>query len=76
MKTKERQNKNWSKLISRTDPVGIEYKEFVIRIGQEYLENKKNQSWHMKVADFIFGPVDPLGENIIKEFGKHNIEKA
>ena len=76
MKRKERQDRKWSELNARTHPTSIEFKEWVIKIGKEYLEYKKNRSWYAKVVDFIFGPVDTLGENIVKEYGKHNIENS
>lgn len=71
--TLEKQNKHWLELLSQTDKDGEEYKKWVVKIGKEYLEKKKNRSILTRMLVLIFGDQDILGKNIINEYGKHNI---
>lgn len=72
MKRKE-QDKHWQELLSRTDKDGEEYKKWVVKIGKDYLEKKKKRSILTRIFVLIFGDPNILGENIIKEYGRHNI---
>lgn len=70
----EKQNEKWNNLDTSTKE-GLEYKRWIIKVGKEYIKEKKTQSWFMKFIDFIFGPFDLLGYHIVDEYGKHNLEK-
>lgn len=75
MTRKEKQDKKWNNLTTFNKD-DLDYKQFVVRVGQDYLENQKRKNWIVKIFDWLFGPEDILGKNIIEEYGKHNIEKG
>ena len=72
---KEKQNKNWMELLSKTSKDGVEYRNWVIRIGKQYLEERSKRSIFTRILVMLFGDPDILGKDIIKEYGEHNIKK-
>ena len=73
---KEKQNKNWLELLSKTSKDGLEYKDWVVRVGKQYLEERNNRSIFTRILVMLFGDPDILGKDIIKEYGEHNIKTA
>ena len=73
---KVRQNKNWLELLSKTNKDSLEYKDWVVRVGKQYLEERDNRSIFTRILVMLFGDPDILGKDIIKEYGEHNIKTA
>ena len=71
---KEKQKKNWLELLSKTSKDGVEYRNWVIGIGKQYLEERDNRSIFTRIMVMLFGDPDILGEDIIKEYGEDNIK--
>lgn len=67
MTKKEKQDYNWGNLNDET-------KQWAKGLFTNFIEYKTNRSWFIVIMDSIFGHPHVLAEQIIKEYGKHNLE--
>ena len=74
MKKIERQNKNFQEMINNTSKEGLEYTGFVKDVYKRYKEALENRSIFTKIGVFIFGETNTLGENLVNDYGKHNLD--
>ena len=74
MKAIERQNLEFKKLMDETSKENIEYINWISKIYKEYKKELKNRTLFMKFLVFIFGDFNLLGYDIVKQYGKHNLE--
>ena len=74
MKKLEKQNKNFQEMINNTSKDGVEYAGFVKDVYKRYKEELENRSIFTKIVVFIFGDFNTLGENLVDDYGKHNLD--
>lgn len=72
MKKIDKQNRNWAS-IDTSSKGGLEYKQWVQKIGREYIETRNKRNIFVKIGMFIFGDTDVLGEDLVNTYGEHNI---
>lgn len=75
LKKKELQNARFQTMVNNISNDGIEYKNFVINIYKNYKEELKNRSIFTKIVVLIFGEINVLGESLVKDYGKENLDK-
>ena len=74
MKKIERQNQNFQEMVNNTSKEGMEYTGFVKDVYKRYKEELENRSIFTKIVVFIFGDFNTLGENLVDDYGKHNLD--
>ena len=74
MKKIERQNQNFQEMINNTSKEGFEYTGFVKDVYKRYKEELENRSIFTKIIVFIFGDFNRLGESLVNDYGKHNLD--
>ena len=74
MKRKELQDIEFKKLMNGTSEEEIEYTRWVAKIYKEYKKELQNRSIFTKILVTIFGDPDLLGYDIVKTYGKNNLE--
>ena len=74
MKKIEKQNKHIQEMINNTSKEGMEYIGFVKDVYKRYKEELENRSIFTKIVVFIFGDFNRLGESLVNDYGKHNLD--
>ena len=74
MKKIERQNREFQAMVNNTSKEGVEYIGFVKDVYKRYKEELESRSIFTKIVVFIFGDFNTLGENLVDDYGKHNLD--